>query len=169
VAYHYHEDPPQSQETALKILEFLKKELSGKPQTFDDTAVGKSKVFMKYYHSDMLNSIAKEHALAVEYLQKISKGHIARSAYLELRTAARKQKRLVRDMFKSAEEHGEKVATNAARLVQEDLKQMEDRAGWLDKVKRQAEIAEVSKVSRVVCEMPLPFEFEGLVSSFFVV
>jgi len=146
VAYHYHEDPPQSQETALKILEFLKRQTETHKQNFDDSEVGQTKVFMKYYHSDMLNAIAKQHAQAVSYLQKISRGHIARQSFLSLRTAARKQKQLVLDMFKTAEENGEKACAHAARLVEEDGKNNEDRAGWLEKVKMQAQIAEASKM-----------------------
>eukprot|EP00038_Savillea_parva_P014489 m.11130 g.11130 ORF g.11130 m.11130 type:complete len:1020 (+) comp2818_c0_seq1:31-3090(+) len=148
IVYHYHEDPPQSQETVVKILEFLKKATAGQAQNFDDTQVGKSKVFMKYYHSDMLNTIAKEHALAITYLQKISRGHMARQTYLELRTAARRQKRVVWDMFQAAEEMGEKVAANARRLAVQDETLTEDRAGWLEKVKMEAQMAEANKLEQ---------------------
>jgi len=78
--------------------------------------------------------------------RKFQKDTLLDSPYLELRTAARKQKREVSEMFKFAEEHGEKVAAKAAILVQEDAKQMEDRAGWLEKVKMQAQLAEATKL-----------------------
>ena len=48
IAYHYNEDPPQTQATVEKILSFLRAETEGQESNFDGARIGKTKVFMKY-------------------------------------------------------------------------------------------------------------------------
>jgi myosin-3 len=148
IAYHYNEDPPQTQETAEKIMAFLKKETKGKKANFDQTAVGKTKVFMKYFHQDMLNAIASEHSGAVTFLQKVVRGHVARQQFFALRTAARKEKRLIDDLFATIEGNGESWCARAKELVKEDEVATSDRAGWLEKVKMQSMVAEADNIEK---------------------
>eukprot|EP00035_Acanthoeca_spectabilis_P019895 m.430125 g.430125 ORF g.430125 m.430125 type:complete len:1030 (-) comp17117_c0_seq1:1257-4346(-) len=148
IAYHYNEDPPKTQETAEKIMAFLKNETKGQEINFDQTAVGSSKVFMKYFHQDLLNSIASEHSKAVSFLQKVVRGHVARQQYLVVRTEARQQKRFIEDLMTSCETNGEGWWNRAKKLVREDEVATADRAGWLEKVKMQAMVAEAETLEK---------------------
>jgi len=145
VSYHYHEDPPQTFETCMKILDSLKNETKSQKQNFDDSEVGKTKVFMKYYHADMLGVIAKRHSSAVSFLQKIVRGHVARQQYLVQRTAARLQTKQANELLTLIESHGEKASENAQKLKKEDEKASQDR-DWLERVKMQAAMAEAEKM-----------------------
>jgi len=132
VVYHYHEAPEETQATCQKILDDLK---------MDNFQVGTSKVFMKYYHTDVMMAHAKQHAQALLFLQNIVKGHVTRELYQEKLVQARMTRFEVVGFFREAEVQGAKAAARSATLVDIDVKEKDSR-NWMDRVAEQAENAE---------------------------
>eukprot|EP00040_Diaphanoeca_grandis_P028910 m.168213 g.168213 ORF g.168213 m.168213 type:complete len:1032 (-) comp31505_c0_seq1:303-3398(-) len=150
IAFHYHVEVPANQQMCIKILERLQQfvkshhKFSGSELNFDNTQIGKTKVFMKYYHADMLHAVAAMHSEALLFLQKIVKGHIAREQYKPLRQQARKQKLQCSNFFAFMEDTGVTYADKFRARQAEDEKHVEDR-DWLERVKMQAALAEADQ------------------------
>lgn len=150
IAFHYHEEVPPSQATCVKILarlgKFVKEHnfFAQSELNFENTQIGKTKVFMKYYHADMLHSIAAYHAEALLFIQKIVRGHVAREQYKPLRQQARKQKMKTTEFFTFLEEQGDLYASKSKERAQEDEKHVGERE-WLERVKMQAALAEADR------------------------
>lgn len=132
IVYHYHEMPDETEATCNKILSDIK---------LDNFQVGTTKVFMKYYHSDVLAAHAKQHAQALLFLQNIVKGHVTRELYQAKLVQARMTRFEVVDFFKMCEVTGNKAAAASVKMQAIDVKEKDSRT-WMDRVTEQAENAE---------------------------
>lgn len=132
IVYHYHEMPAETQETCNKILSDIK---------LEDFQVGKSKVFMKYYHGDVMMAHARKHAQALLFLQNIVKGHVTREQYQAKLVEARMTRYEVVSFFRDAEVNGMKAASGAKKCKETDEKESESRP-WMERLKEQAQNAE---------------------------
>eukprot|EP00043_Microstomoeca_roanoka_P015730 m.157834 g.157834 ORF g.157834 m.157834 type:complete len:1018 (+) comp16320_c2_seq1:150-3203(+) len=138
LAYKYHENPPQTQETCDAICKYVK---------LDDYQVGSTKVFMKFNHADILSTLKKEQSEALVFLQRIVKAHIARSKHVTLLAAKRKQDERVAQFFERAEMACDSKATKMTALKAEDASKQEERK-WLHRVKQEAARQEALKAQR---------------------
>ena len=156
VVYRYHEEVNADKETCLLIMKAIGQEqaklagcngdrecitsydFAGEAQT------GKTKVFMKYYHADMLHVVKKKHAEALLFLQKIVRGHVAREMYKPLRQQARQQRVDVGDLFKMCETNGANAHTMSKAKAAEDVTLNSDRP-WLERVMQQAQLFETAQ------------------------
>jgi myosin-3 len=134
IVYHYHEMPAETAEVCNKILSEMK---------LDNFQIGSTKVFMKYYHSDVLMAHAKQHAQALLFLQNIVKGHVTRELYQGKLVEARMTRFEVVNFFQSCETQGAKVAARSRLLVGVDAKEKDSR-NWMDRVAQQAENSEAT-------------------------
>lgn len=94
IVFHYHERVEETQEVCNKILEGI---------GIKDFAVGTTKVFMKYFHSDVLVAEARKHTGALSFLQNIVRGHVSREQYQELLVPTRKTRRDVTELCRFLE------------------------------------------------------------------
>ena len=153
VVYHYHEEVDANKEACLLIMQAIAQEqakLSGSRASvigYDfggEAQIGKTKVFMKYYHADMLHVIKKKHAEALLFLQKIVRGHVAREMYKPLRQKARQQKVDVADLLKMCETNGANAHTMAkAKAAEDDT--LNSTRPWLERVMQQAQLFETAQ------------------------
>jgi len=141
-AYHYHEKVEESKDVCIKIASGL---LGGAPGS--EWQVGSTKVFMKYYHADTIAAEAKKHSMALGYLQKIVKGHIARAQFAPLAIAAKSAGSQMKALFDACEDGGVKVADKMKSLSSLDVAQKDDRP-WLGRVMAQASFAEADAVQK---------------------
>jgi myosin-3 len=135
MAYKFNENPEESKETCLKILNKIK---------MTDYQVGTTKVFMKYFHSDHLATEAKKHSSALQFLQKVVKGNLARSRYDALLKERRECVKKVEAFCQFTEDIAAKPFTKMAEHAAEDAKEGGKR-DWLKNVKTQALQAEEAK------------------------
>jgi myosin heavy subunit len=137
-AYHYGEEVAETKEVCLKICQGFK---------LDNFQVGDSKVFMKYYHADVLAAEQKKHASALGFLQRIVKGHVARSSFTPLVQAARANKKALDTIFSLIEDNGAAASAKMEKLKAEDAAAGDSR-NWMERVKAQAQYAEAEKVQK---------------------
>ncbi|XP_075936983.1 myosin-IIIa [Anarhichas minor] len=72
VAFHAHEEPPVTQETCAAILEKAK---------LENWAMGKTKVFLKYYHVEHLNLMVQQATQRIILLQAYVRGWMGAKRY----------------------------------------------------------------------------------------
>ncbi|KAK9527524.1 hypothetical protein VZT92_014079 [Zoarces viviparus] len=72
VAFHAHEEPPVTQETCAAILEKAK---------LENWAMGKTKVFLKYYHVEHLNLMLQQATQRIILLQAYVRGWMGAKRY----------------------------------------------------------------------------------------
>jgi myosin-3 len=142
ITYHYHEAVAEDQASCQKLLGSLKKE-DGSP-LIDDFQVGTTKVFMKYYHGDLLAAEARKHAQALLFLQNIVKGHVARELYQVKLVEARKTREECVRFLREAEKQG---ATYGAKMkVIADFDASQTDRPWMGKLMEQAQNAEAEAI-----------------------
>uniref|UniRef100_A0A8C3GCI0 non-specific serine/threonine protein kinase n=1 Tax=Cyclopterus lumpus TaxID=8103 RepID=A0A8C3GCI0_CYCLU len=83
VAFHAHEEPPVTQETCATILE---------KAMLENWAMGKTKVFLKYYHVEHLNLMVQQATQRIVLLQ----------AYVRGWMGAKRYRRILKDREQSA-------------------------------------------------------------------
>ena len=76
---------------------------AGSPHPLQGYAVGKTKVFMRYYHADQLNGKLEPFSTAATLMSKYSRGFAARSKYAGLLAAKRAQDEQVKKLFNDVE------------------------------------------------------------------
>jgi myosin-3 len=138
ISYHYHEQAAEDKPTCDQILKGIK---------LENYQVGKTKVFMKYYHADVLMAEAKKHSSALVFLQKIVKGHVTREIYQEKLGETRATKAKAAHFFKLIENPIKKLSAKAKALAEIDVKEGANR-DWMDKVVEQAQNAEAEQLEQ---------------------
>ena len=118
ITYHYHEPVAEDQASCQALLTGLKNEQGG--PLIDDFQVGTSKVFLKYYHGDLLSSEARKHAQALLFLQNVVKGHVARELYQEKLVEARKTREECVRFLRQGEKAGLIYADKMRVLAKKD-------------------------------------------------
>lgn len=156
ISYRYHEEVPPTQEVCMAIMKKIATDLakiqettSGKDSmvSYDfarEAQVGKTKVFMKFYHADLLHVVKKKHAAALLFLQKIVRGHVSRAQFMPLRQQAREEQMAVNELFNMIEENGANAYSRSKAKFDEDESSNLDRP-WLERVKQQASMFEAAK------------------------
>eukprot|EP00730_Choanoeca_flexa_P004849 TRINITY_DN11819_c4_g2_i6.p1 TRINITY_DN11819_c4_g2~~TRINITY_DN11819_c4_g2_i6.p1 ORF type:complete len:949 (+),score=327.87 TRINITY_DN11819_c4_g2_i6:88-2934(+) len=87
-----------------------------------DWQIGKSKVFLRYYHPDELNELAKPIAGAVTNLQKCCRGFIARRRHAKLVAEAAAYAKQVEALLSAAERNGATARDAMSFLGEQDAK-----------------------------------------------
>lgn len=85
-------------------------------------AVGKTKVFMRYFHADELNGKLEPFASAATMMSKYCRGFCARSKYSSLLAAKRAQDESVKKLFNDIERQAAGVRDVVVSLCEEDDK-----------------------------------------------
>lgn len=139
--FHYHMPVEETQEVCGQILTGI---------GIKDFAVGKSKVFMKYYHSDVIAAEAKKHTTALGFLQNIVRGHVTREQYQSLLVPARKTRRDVTEMCRIAELGGIKCFVKNNEHIIQDVKDTEagSRGKKFEQIKEQAANAQADEAEK---------------------
>eukprot|EP00729_Bicosta_minor_P004248 gene4248-12397_t len=127
ITYHYHEPVAEDQASCQALLTGLKNEQGG--PLIDDFQVGTTKVFLKYYHGDLLSSEARKHAQALLFLQNVVKGHVARELYQEKLVEARKTREECVRFLRQGEKAGLIYADKMRVLAKKDEEIGTDRPG----------------------------------------
>ena len=143
IHYHYHESVNEDQASCQKLLDSLKKE-DGTP-LIDDFQVGTTKVFLKYYHGDVLAAEARKHAQALLFLQNIVKGHVAREQYQEKLVEARRSRSECVRFLREAENGGAKYGGKMRVITKVDEDEFPNR-DWMGKIMESAQNAEAEAV-----------------------
>lgn len=141
INYHYHETVEETQGACETLLKGLKNDAGG--PLIDDFQVGTSKVFLKYYHGDMLAAEARKHAQALLFLQNIVKGHVARELYQERLVEARKTREECVRFLRQCETNGNKVAKLMPIFNQKDIDDKDNRP-WMGRLQEQAQNGEAA-------------------------
>lgn len=135
MAFKFNENPEETKETCQKILTKIK---------MADYQVGSTKVFMKYFHGDYLATEAKKHSSALQFLQKVVKGNLARSRYDAALRERREYVRKVEAFCTFAEDVIGKCTTKMAAHAAEDVAEGGKRV-WLKDLKTEVLQAEETK------------------------
>jgi len=143
ITYHYHDSVGEDQASCQTLLTGLKKD-DGSP-LIDDFQVGTSKVFLKYYHGDLLGAEARKHAQALLFLQNIVKGHVARELYQEKLVEARKTREECVRFLRQAETGGKKYGDKIQAITKVDEVEGPDRP-WMNKLMEVAQNAEAEAI-----------------------
>jgi myosin heavy subunit len=143
ISYHYHDTVGEDQASCQTLLAGLKKDDGS--ALIDDYQVGTSKVFLKYYHGDLLGAEARKHAQALLFLQNIVKGHVARELYQEKLVEARKTREECVRFLRQAEKEGEKYGEKMKKLAKIDDVEGADRP-WMGKLMETAQNAEAEAI-----------------------
>jgi len=109
--------PPQTDGTCARILE--KANVQG-------YQVGKTKVFLRYFHVDLLNDLLRPFPNAAGCLQKVARGLVARKKFKRAKEQAAKEKALVDSMFSKVDKSCADMATVMQSLSEEDAARPND-------------------------------------------
>jgi len=109
--------PPPTDQTCARIL--AKASVSG-------YQVGKTKVFLRYFHVDMLNELLRPFPNAASVMQKVARGMAARKKFARFKETAAKEKAMIDAMFAKAEKSCADMATVMASLSEEDAQRPND-------------------------------------------
>jgi len=88
--------------------------------------VGKTKVFLRYYHTDLLNEMLRPFPTSAAILQKVAKGMVARRKFGRFKEAAAKERALIESMFAKVEKSAADMVTVVAALSEEDAQRPAD-------------------------------------------
>lgn len=91
-----------------------------------DWQVGKTKIFLRYYHADNLTELQRPVQNAATTLQKSLRGHIARKHVGRLQAAKTEQQKKVDSFASSMERNGSAVCDVFAACCEEDDKRPRD-------------------------------------------
>lgn len=139
ITYHYHDAVAEDKPSCEALLAGLKQENGD--LLIDNSVVGNSKVFMKYYHGDILAAEARKHAQALLFLQNVVKGHVAREQYQDKLVEARRTRNLGVRFLLEAERAGSKYQQKMKGFAKVDDELGTDRPGF-GKLMEQAQNAE---------------------------
>lgn len=103
--------PPANAESCAKIL--AKAQQAG-------WQVGKTKVFLRYWHSDKLNELMRPFPAAAKVLQKYARGFIARRKLKKLKEVAARERKAVLDLITRLEKAHDDQLTVMQALCDED-------------------------------------------------
>ena len=109
--------PPPTDATCARILS--KANING-------YQVGKTKVFLRYFHVDQLNECLRPFPMAAQTLQKVARGMAARRKHRRFTDQAAKEKAMVEAMFTKVEKSIADVATVIHALSEEDAQRPAD-------------------------------------------
>jgi len=109
--------PPPTDATCARIL--AKASVEG-------YQVGKTKVFLRYFHVDLLNDLLRPFPNAATCLQKVARGMAARKKFARAKEQAAKEKALVDSMFTKVEKSCADMATVMQSLGEEDAARPND-------------------------------------------
>ena len=96
IGFKFTANPPVNEATCRRICE--KSGVKG-------FQVGKTKVFLRYFHVDELNVKLKPYATAGLPLQKLARGFVGRRRLVKLKAGAEKYKKFVDPFFSKLERH----------------------------------------------------------------
>uniref|UniRef100_A0A1X7U738 non-specific serine/threonine protein kinase n=1 Tax=Amphimedon queenslandica TaxID=400682 RepID=A0A1X7U738_AMPQE len=119
-----------SKENCIKILE--------KAQ-ITDWKIGKSRIFLRYYHKERLNSLLHAQEGSATIIQKVFRGYKSRRIYEPLRTKQTQDKLKVGLMMKLVAEHSERAFSRIVELNRDDAMKSAERFGYLKKEREEAE------------------------------
>ncbi|XP_048250149.1 myosin-IIIb-like isoform X2 [Haliotis rufescens] len=89
--------------------------------------IGKTKVFLKYWHIEQLADILERIGKSARVLQKLARGFVARRRVARLRQAAVEQRHLVEGLLQQIEQLCVTCSLNHDRIRQEDVKKPKDK------------------------------------------
>lgn len=141
MAYKFFETPEPTRESCEHILNKIK---------LKDYQIGKTKVFMKYFHSDYLAGEAKKHSNALQFLQKVVKGTIARQKYDALVAERRKGLLACSEFLNDVEDKSHFVSGRIGKTQSEDIEKK--KKGERDWVKNLAAVAKQEQLIKEQAE-----------------
>lgn len=109
--------PPPTDQTCRRIMEKSK---------IEGFQVGKSKVFLRYFHQDMLNELLRPFPTSATTMAKVCRGMVARHKVGRLRAEAAKQRTVMEAMFTKIEKTSGDLSTVQSSLVEEDTARPHD-------------------------------------------
>jgi len=141
IGYKFTSNPPPTEATCRKICE-----MSG----VKGFQVGKTKVFLRYFHVDELNLKLKPFPDAAKQLQRLGRGFVARRRLVKLKAAADKYKKLFEPFFTKLERAGPGFSAVLDKINSEDTARGADYWDKKEKEEVQAKIAKkfVKKVPK---------------------
>ena len=126
----------------------------------EDWKVGKTKVFLKHYHTEKLNALRRKNREAQLFVDKVCRGHIARIRYKKVKAAKVAQDKAVGDMLdligsavkytKSVEldQYDKAAATKRAFVKSMKKKREKEEAARIKKEKEEAKAREKEAKAR---------------------
>lgn len=137
ISFDYNDNPEPTEANCKKILD---------DAGIQDYRMGKTKVFLKYFHSEELQNITAVQTQALVFMQKVVKAYVVRMDYAKLKAQKKMQEEKLGPLFSSAEDMGAAVLARVEKIADEDHREKEQRS-WLKKLKSQAAAAEAQKLT----------------------
>jgi len=82
--------------------------------------IGKTKIFLKYFHVEQLAALRKKEVWALEFVKKVCSGHIARVRYRKVKARFAEQTTLIAAMIAFVEDNGTIVKDKCAQFGVQD-------------------------------------------------
>eukprot|EP00730_Choanoeca_flexa_P001716 TRINITY_DN10754_c0_g1_i3.p1 TRINITY_DN10754_c0_g1~~TRINITY_DN10754_c0_g1_i3.p1 ORF type:complete len:1194 (+),score=379.51 TRINITY_DN10754_c0_g1_i3:43-3624(+) len=128
VGYRFHEQPALTSESCSVIADHA---------GLDDYQLGKTKIFMKFNHAELLGQQAAIQSNALMFLQKVVKGFIARQQHQEKLEEKRRQDALVDSLLSYIDNSCEPVYNGVLQVCQRDKAMAADRAAFNERLRRE--------------------------------
>ena len=111
LVFPYTSNPQASKENCSKVLNRL---------GIDDWMMGKTKVFLKYYHSTQLDKLKEDQLMRIITAQRAVRSYLANQTVKILKTNSEKEDNSVRRLCEQIENGGDRVLTNLNRICSRD-------------------------------------------------
>lgn len=111
IGFGFSQNPPANDTTCRKILQ-----KSG----VEDYQIGKTKVFLRYWHVDQLNQTLLPFPTAAIKIQKMVRGFLARRLLAKLKANAAREAKMVEDLCRKAEKGIEDMRLVMLAIIDED-------------------------------------------------
>ena len=107
--------------------------------------IGKSKIFLKYFHVEQLAALRKKEVWALEFVKKVCSGHIARVRFKRIKARCAEQTAMIAAMIAFAEDSANAVREKVVKVTAMDAAATKKRKFVAD-LKKKAAAEEKEKV-----------------------